>query len=312
MNTYITIDGGTTNTRLNLVRNETVLATVKLPFGARANMDGTAHYREAIRDAIRSLCKENGQNEKDISRILASGMITSEFGLCCLPHVTAPAGIGELHDSMHETVLSDISEIPFVFVRGVKTVGSELSEIDMMRGEECELFGILEKESRECLYVLPGSHSKLIECDAENRIVKFSTMLTGEMIASLSSGTILRDAVDLSVSEFDEEKLLMGYRYAMKHGFSEAIFKTRVLKNHMGASREAVYSFFIGVVLSPEIESIIRSKPTHVVIGGKAQIKTATAMLLRAFSDKTVTVLSGEDVDASSARGVVRVYEWRR
>ena len=51
MNTYITIDGGTTNTRLHLVRNETVLSTVKLPFGARANMDGTAHYKEAIRDA---------------------------------------------------------------------------------------------------------------------------------------------------------------------------------------------------------------------------------------------------------------------
>lgn len=312
MNTYITIDGGTTNTRLHLVRNETVLSTVKLPFGARANMDGTAHYKEAIRDAIRSLCEESGLSEKNISRILASGMITSEFGLCCLPHITAPAGIAELHDSMHETVLSDISEIPFVFVRGVKTVGGDLSEIDMMRGEECELFGILQKEDCACLYVLPGSHSKLIECDSERRIVKFSTMLTGEMIASLSSGTILRDAVDLSVSEFDEEKLLMGYRYAMERGFSEAIFKTRVLKNHMGASREAVYSFFIGVVLSPEIESIIRSKPTHVVIGGKAQIKAATATLLRAFSDKTVTVLSAEDVDASSARGVVRVYEWKQ
>ena len=60
-----------------------------------------------------------------MERILASGMITSEFGLCLLEHLIAPCGMGELAASMHEVVLEDISKIPFVFARGVKTCGEE-------------------------------------------------------------------------------------------------------------------------------------------------------------------------------------------
>lgn len=310
MRYYITIDGGTTNTRVSLVLGETVIETVKIPLGARASMDGGTALRMAIRDAIRTLCDKHHLKDGDVCRILASGMITSEFGLCCLPHTVAPAGIRELHETMHETVLTDVSEIPFVFIRGVKTVGTELYNVDMMRGEEAELYGIMKPSDGNCLYVLPGSHSKLIECDGEGRILRFSTMLTGEMIASLSSGTILRDAVDLSISECDETRLIEGCRYALERGFSEAIFKTRVLKNHFGASKTEAYSFFLGVVLSPEIRSIINAAPRRVVIGGRAQIKDATARLLRALSEKEVVTVSAEDVDASSARGAIRIYEY--
>ena len=309
MRTYITIDGGTTNTRVSLVCDNRILGTVKIPLGARLSMDGGEALRKAIHDAIRSLASEHGVTEAKIHRILASGMLTSEFGLCNLPHVEAPAGIRELHNTMHETVLSDISEIPFVFIRGVKQCGPELAEFDMMRGEEAELYGLTDGTDGECLYVLPGSHSKLIECDTEGRIARFSTMMTGEMIAALSSGTILRDAVDLSVSECDERRLLEGCRYAFRHGISEAIFKTRVLRNHFGASKTEAYSFFLGAVLSPEIKAIIDSPLRRVIIGGRAQIRTATALLLGALSDKEIFVLSDEEVNASSTRGVIRIYE---
>jgi 2-dehydro-3-deoxygalactonokinase len=308
MSTYITIDGGTTSTRVNLYRDGEILDTVKLSIGARASIDNREKYVSEIKAAVDKLVSKNNGN---ITRILASGMITSEFGLCNLPHITAPAGVDELHNSMHETVISEISDIPLVFMRGVKLAGKDIDSFDMMRGEETELVGIMREEYGECIYVLPGSHSKIIKTDKEGKIVSFSTMLTGEMIASLSQGTILKDAVDLNCEKINDEYLLKGYDYAEAAGINKALFKVRILKNNFNADKEAVYSFFIGVVLSPEIESIIRSKPTHVVIGGKAQIKAATATLLRAFSDKTVTVLSAEDVDASSARGVVRVYEWK-
>ena len=205
MKAYVTVDGGTTNTRVTLVRDGRVCDTVKIALGARKSMEGTGELKAAIRDAISSLLARSGLAPTDVSRILASGMITSEYGLCPLPHAEAPAGIRELHDSMHEILLPDVSEIPFVFIRGVKQLGTSVADTDMMRGEESELYGITDGTEGKTLYVLPGSHSKLIETDGEGRISRFSTMLTGEMLAAVATGTILKDAVDLSVSEFDEK-----------------------------------------------------------------------------------------------------------
>jgi 2-dehydro-3-deoxygalactonokinase len=236
-------------------------------------------------------------------------MITSEFGLCTLPHIEAPAGVRELHDAMHEVPLPEITSIPFVFIRGVKTVGA-LEETDMMRGEETELCGLMPEGTRDALYVLPGSHSKLIETDREGRIVRFSTMLTGEMIAALSAGTILKDAIDLSIKETDEQALIDGCRYAMEKGINEALFKVRILKNLFQKTPVEVYSFFLGAILADEISTILRSSQHLVVIGGKAQIKRATAHLLSKLSDKEIAVLDDETVDACVVHGAIKIYEY--
>lgn len=308
MKRYLTVDGGTTNTRVTLVCDRIPIETVRIPIGARAGMDDPNALPNALREAIASLLARHALSEKDIMRVLASGMITSEFGLCSLPHLTAPAGIRELHDGMHEITLESITTIPFVFIRGVKTVGT-LTETDMMRGEETELYGLISEVTPNTLYILPGSHSKLIETDGDARITHFATMLTGEMIAALSSGTILKDAVDLSIQEYDKDALIDGCHYAMQKGISEALFKVRILKNLFQKTPVEVYSFFLGAILAAEIEAIIASPARHVVIGGKAQIKRATETLLYAVSDKSVTVISDADVDVSSARGAIRIYE---
>lgn len=310
MRNYITIDGGTTNTRVTLVSGPKILETVKISRGARLSMDGGDALRTEIRAAILSLLEKYGMTESDLHRILASGMITSEYGLCPLPHLVAPAGIRELHEAMHETVIPDVSSVPFVFVRGVRTVGEDLTEIDMMRGEESELIGLCDEVRPNCLYVLPGSHSKLIECDGEGRIARFSTMMTGETFMALATGTILKDAVDPTVSEFDAKFLLKGFQYAVRHGFSEAVFKTRVLKNHLGASPVEVYSFYLGVILSSEVQSILQRRPNLVVVGGQRLLKKATAALLTALSEKRTVTVSDEDVRDSSCRGVIRIYEY--
>ncbi len=310
MKHYITIDGGTTNTRVSLVSDKNLCTTIKIPFGARAGMGGGDALRTAIKEAIGDLLSMHHLQESDIVRILASGMITSEFGLCALPHIEAPAGLSELHDSMHEVVLADISPIPFIFIRGVKMMGEGPADTDMMRGEETELMGLITSGERKSLYILPGSHSKLIETDAQNRIARFATMMTGEMIASLSEGTILRDAVDLSVKKPEAPYLIDGCRYAMEHGLNEALFKVRILKNLFSRSPEAVYSFFLGAVLSAEISAILQSPIHRVVIGGKAQIKYATAELLRELGDKEIVIVSDRDVDASSALGAIQIFEY--
>lgn len=311
MSTYITVDGGTTTTRVTLVSDYKILDTIKINVGARANMEDETLLKNALKNAIAEILQKSGLTEADVTRILASGMITCEFGLCNLPHIFAPAGISELHGNMHEQSFPEISSVPFVFVRGVKTKADSFENTDMMRGEETELMGIINPDFGKCVYVLPGSHSKIIQTDEKNRITDFSTMLTGEMIASLSQYTILKDAVDLSTETFDESYLLKGYTCAKQDGLNKTLFKTRILKNLYGATQTETYSFFIGVVLCDEIESIIKADAKTVVLGGKAQIKNAMACILQNCSDKNLIVLDAKTVDESTATGLVRVYEYK-
>ena len=240
-------------------------------------------------------------------------MITSEFGLYNLPHISAPSGIDELHNAMCEVRLDDISEIPFVFIPGIKVSDGELSHSDMMRGEETEFVGLSAELGGEknCMYILPGSHSKLIRVDKNGRVFDFSTTLTGEMIAALSQGTILKDAVDLSQSETDNEYLIKGFEYCSMHGINNALFKVRILKNMFGASPKQTYSFFIGAVLNAEIITAAKSDEDRIIIGGKKQIKDAMCTLLKHVcgDKKEVIAASAEAVERSTSLGMIKIYE---
>lgn len=131
-------------------------------------------------------------------------------------------------------------------------------------------------------------------------------MLTGEMIAALSGGTILKDAVDLTQNDTSEEFLLKGYNYCNSFGINEALFKTRVLKNLFGASEKEVYSFFIGAVLHGEIKRIVAGDETNIIIGGKAQIKNAMYKLLTHICDKKISLVSDDIAKTASLRGKLK------
>lgn len=309
MSNYIAIDGGTTNTRINLVCGGKTVDTVKYNVGAGKSIGNKNILKETVKKGIDEILQRNGMQSSDIRRILASGMLTSEYGICMLEHIKAPAGIKELHNGIFETVLSEISDIPFAFIRGVKLDGGSFENTDMMRGEETELMGLAKDEYGECVYVLPGSHSKIIKTDAGGRITDFSTMLTGEMIAALSQNTILKDAVDLENAALNDGYLLKGFEYCRKNGINKAVFKTRVLKNMFSASSDEVYSFFIGVVLCEEITEIIKQNPPCVVIGGRRQIKKATYELLKCNTDFKLVCVSDEAAEQASVSGMIKIFE---
>lgn len=313
MKRYITIDGGTTNTRVNLVEGDRLIAAKKINRGAKAGIDDRDGLKIELKTAISSLLSENNLTESDLTKILASGMITSEFGLCELPHLIAPVGIKELHNGMQEVAFPEISCLPIAFIRGVKVDSESLAEFDMMRGEETELIGLMALcgSDSQALFVLPGSHSKIIRTDSSARICDFSTMLTGEMQMALAGGTILKDAVDLTVTEINVEYLVKGYRFAESEGLNKSLFKVRILKNAFKKSAAEVYNFYLGAILADEIDSILSADAKTVVIGGNRRIKTATAALLGAISDKTVLTVSDDDVERSTAVGAIRIFEYQ-
>lgn len=314
MKRYITIDGGTTNTRISLIIDNQCLRTVRLNIGARACIDNRTLFENGLKSAIEGILQEFELRYNDIECILASGMITSDLGLLELPHLEAPVGITELHDGMAKASFDSISPIPFVFIRGIKTATDLLTDFDMMRGEETELMGLIALGfgMKDCVYILPGSHSKIINTDSAGRISTFSTMLTGEMIMALSQNTILKDAIDLTITDYNTDFLERGYRFARTEGINKALFKVRILKNKFKATSTEVSSFFMGVVLADEIDAILSCSSESIVIGGKNQLKSATAALLCRLSDKKVTIVPDEAVEKSTFTGAICIYEYCR
>ena len=93
-----TIDGGTSNTRAFVWHDGVIAGQAKAAVGVRNTaMDGTnQRLQEAVRDTLSEAASMAGITTEDISLILAAGMLTSNVGLCDIPHVTAPVRLEEL------------------------------------------------------------------------------------------------------------------------------------------------------------------------------------------------------------------------
>ena len=90
---------------------------------------------------------------------------------------------------------------------------------------------------------------------------------------------------------------------------SNNLLLSAVLKNIFDCSKEEVYSFFMGIILCDEILNIIEDVTNTVVLGGKAQIKKAMALILREKTEKNIIELDEKTVDYSTSIGMVKIYE---
>ena len=70
------------------------------------------------------------------------------------------------------------------------------------------------------------------------------------------------------------------------------------------------YSFFMGVILCPEIERILSLHPNAVTVGGKQQIREAICILLSQFGTIPVYPLSNDTIDTCVPLGAIRIYEF--
>lgn len=304
MPNYITVDVDTTNTRISLVKNNEIIETLKYSAGVK---DGREALCAILKNGIAEILKKHNLTESDIEIVLASGMLTSELGLIELSHILLPAGIKELRENMYFTEFPEICAIPFGFIRGVKYRGEGLENIDIIRGEETELAGLFEGKG---IYVLPGSHSKIIEVSEAGEITAFKTMLTGEMIAALSQNTILKEAINLNTAVLDVEYLKNGYLYACKNGINNALFRVRILKKLENADNNACYSFFLGAVLQGEIEYILSLTQEKIIIGGKRALRQPMAVLLKAFSNKQIIELAENQTKSATTLGAIKIFEY--
>lgn len=304
MSCYIAIDGGTTNTRVHVVRDGEILEIVRLPYGS--NPRDRDHLPAALRAAVCEL----KNRYKDPACVLGSGMLTSECGLAHIPHLLAPAGVRELHRGMVSLPSLTFGDMPVFLIPGVCTAGKDFLQVDMVRGEETELIGLVDTPSDDCVYILPGSHSKILRVDEEGRLLSIRSFMTGEMQAALAGHTILSGSVDIR-QPADDDYLREGYEFTARQGVNEALLKVRTMDVVFHEPSAARYGFFLGAILYGEVSEIIKTPERRVVVGGQPRLKDATCRLLAMLCDKEVIEIPQERAATAVVRGMVRIYEYR-
>jgi 2-dehydro-3-deoxygalactonokinase len=305
----ITIDTGTTNTRAKVWHDDRVISESCAEVGVRdtAITGNKQKLQAGIKNAILKAAAIAGVDLSSIGLIVASGMITSNIGLFEVPHVSAPAGIEELAEGLVQSCIPEVAPRPIWFVPGIKNSIPEVNlatyeAMDIMRGEEAEVFGLIEKTSLQgpAIFIFPGSHSKFVTLDANNRITACVTTLAGELLDVITGHTILASAVANSFAhELDEAMLLEGARCCAAVGLGRACFSVRILEQFGGTTAEQRANFLLGAVLGQDIfalkqSSAIQLRPEiPVVITGKKVMKQAFAALIRSdrFSRGEIVVV---------------------
>ena len=302
---YISLDMGTSNTRLWLCDEQGDIDCLKGNFGAGTTKSlGKEKVFEMLRSLLKTLLDKNHIEEKNIEFIIASGMAGSELGIKEIPHIELPADEYKLTRCLEVHCVSEITEIPFWFVPGLKK-SSNNKLVDIMRGEEVEAVGLMRTLSlnKGFVLLLPGTHNKAIAIDSDGQIVDFYTTMSGEILNSIIEHTILKGEVghDFVISECDVWK---GARCAREKGFGAALFQIRIMSKN-GVSRDLLSSFLYGAVIGLDIDGIqnfASGKP--IFVGGREQLKRVYQILLGDQAE----LLRSEDTENAVKNGLTEIH----
>lgn len=303
---YICIDGGTTNTRVRLVTDGAITDTEHSEIGS-SQKDKT-ELTNACRAMIADILGRNDLTECDIEYIIASGMLTSELGLFCLPHALVPADVGTLAAAAKKVVLKDITSVPFVFTPGLK---QPEAGGNMMRGEEAECFGLCNACNicGQAAVILPGTHNKVILYE-DGTITDIYSMMSGELFAALSENTILRHSFpDGMPKGFDEEALLLGAEECRKYGLTEAALKIRSMEKGGGKTVLWLKSYLSGAVLYCDIQAMkVECGTRAILLGGPKALKKQLSVLIRRYMpDSPFTEAADEISETATTLGQMMI-----
>jgi 2-dehydro-3-deoxygalactonokinase len=265
----IGVDWGTTGFRaFRIARDGTIRDRRTGPRGILNVQDG--RFADTLREEIGPWLAA-GED-----RVLLSGMIGSRQGWKEAPYVPAPAGVADL-----ATALVDV-QFDWAKVKLVPGVtGTDESGIaEVMRGEETQVLGVLAALGGNGLACLPGTHSKWVQVD-HNRIIHFTTHLTGEAYAALRGHTILarmmRDG-PADGAPFDAGVMRSGEPGGLLHH----VFGVRALALAGDLPETDTGAYLSGILIGHEVRAAL-----HGVAGAVVHVIGApdlTALYARAIS----------------------------
>ncbi|MGA1830922.1 2-dehydro-3-deoxygalactonokinase [Rhizobium wenxiniae] len=324
----VTLDTGTTNTRVVAWRNGLPVAEAGRPVGVRdtAITGSTDKLKAAVGEALSEALAGANVAPGEESLYLGSGMITSNNGLREIPHLPAPAGKAELAAGMQSVELPGVADYPIWLIPGIKNRAGAISiddcdDMDIMRGEETEAIGVLHTLglAEPAVLILPGSHSKIVGIDGQGRITGSITTISGELLDVISRHTLIAGSVDHRFADtINPEALLKGAELGERLGVGRSAFLVRLLDLFGDLDRDGRASFLLGAVLASDISALKSSHSlkvapeSRIIVAGKGGLRDALMTLLAAdpyFTGPIEAVPDG--IHSISALGALEIARIR-
>lgn len=265
-------DWGTSSFRLRVVDIESgaVLAETTKGQGIAATfadwqaaelpaIERTPYYRAVLQLAVEKLPADLVAG----LTIYLSGMASSSIGMKTLEYGAVPFDLTGNVLPTEKIPADDICKHDILLVSGLKT------SQDVMRGEETILLGCQLEMDANCLLIFPGTHSKHVWVN-QNKLVDFSTFMTGEFFDLLSNKSILSTGLEKTDLQGYEDIFEMGVMAGVNGNLLNAAFHSRTNQLFNKMSPAANYQYLSGILLGTELKQVPVATENILLISGHA------------------------------------------
>ena len=221
--------------------------------------------------------------------VLMSGMIGSRQGWQEAPYVACPAGPEDIARRLIEVGWGSGRRAwiaPGLSSRDTAGVP------DVMRGEETQILGVLDRLPESAWVCLPGTHSKWVEV-REHRIARFTTHMTGEVFAVMKAHSILGRLFAGSATD------LTGFDAGVQRardpgGLLHHLFGVRARGLFGELADVSAASYLSGLLIGHELLSISGAHAAQVYLLGSPELTQLYQRALEQLDRSSVTL----DADA--------------
>lgn len=239
---YIAIDWGSTNLRAWLYLDGQCLES-------RQSEAGITRLNGKSPEAVLA---EVTQNWRDgATPVVMAGMVGSNVGWKIAPYLPVPAHFSAIGEQL-TSVDDNVWIIPGLCV-------SRDDNHNVMRGEETQLLGA-RTLSPSSVYVMPGTHCKWVQADAE-QIHDFRTVMTGELHHLLLTLSLV--GAGLPAQETSPAAFTAGLERGLASpDVLPKLFEVRASHVLGNLPREQVSEFLSGLLIGAEVATMRDFVPT--------------------------------------------------
>ena len=282
---YIAIDWGSTNLRAWLYQGEQCLES-------RQSEAGVTRLNGKSPEAV--LAEVTQRWRDSTTPVVMAGMVGSNVGWKIAPYLPVPAHFSAIGEQL-TSVGDNIWIIPGLCV-------SRDDNHNVMRGEETQLLGA-RALSPSSVYVMPGTHCKWVQADAE-QIHDFRTVMTGELHYLLLNHSLV--GAGLPEQEASAEAFAAG----LKRGIASPdvlphLFEVRASHVLGNLPREQVSEFLSGLLIGAEVASMrdfIAHEQAITIVAG-ASLTSRYEQAFRAVGRDVLTI-SGDTAFQAGIRSI--------
>lgn len=312
MKKIMTIDAGTSNLRIRIIESNKVTFELKENYGVKIGKD---KFQEKLYVLLKECMKKNNLKIEEIE-IIASGMITSSLGLLEVEHIHVPVSLKKLAENIVKVKFFEfeINLIPGIKVEKEYFKNENIKSVDVIRGEEVEVFGILNQIDtiEPTLIILPGSHNKFIEVK-DGEIINFLTTMSGEIYDAMTKHTILKNSVNETFAdEIDRRFLLLGNEIGRRFNLNQGSFVLRGIDLVENFSINEKANYLLGLILNGDILSLekngyLEQYKKIIIAGGNVIAKGIFELLKELKLDIDIKMIIANDL---SVKGALKIWSY--